>query len=224
MFVRVFVGAAVRDCDGIQKLMTNRSVIVRAARPKGVVNLVSTLEGVVEPQSTIQCHTGPRGRAGLLSRLVLIQWQTVKLVPGSNTAYKVQIAVVYPLDGLVESFSRVCRSSLRRLLSRSKATAQVCVDLNSWYLGELYRNVRASARKEAWQYFLEQAQTKYGSPDCAKLIDGLIRNTVFVARSMAAYEAMIVRKTHLEDSIVAREQFLRNYNGAGAIDNLNFYF
>jgi hypothetical protein len=51
-----------------------------------------------------------------------------------------------------------------------------------------------------------------------------IRNTVFVARSMTEYEAMIVRKTRLEDSIVAREQFQRDYNGAGAIDNLNFYF
>jgi hypothetical protein len=98
--------------------------------------------------------------------LVLIQWQTVKLVPGSNTAYKVRIAVFYRLDGLVESSSRVCRSSLRRLLSRrsvpgcpsascqagrgftdryfqpsGKATAQACVDRNSWYFGELYRNV-----------------------------------------------------------------------------------
>ncbi|PKK49206.1 hypothetical protein CI102_4810 [Trichoderma harzianum] len=51
-----------------------------------------------------------------------------------------------------------------------------------------------------------------------------IRNTVFVARSVAEDEAMIVRKTHLEDSIVAREQFLHDYNGANAIDNLSFYF
>ncbi|KAL5083280.1 hypothetical protein Trisim1_001789 [Trichoderma cf. simile WF8] len=93
------MGRTSSDATGIQKLRTNRSVIVRAARPKGVANLVFTLEGVVELQSTIQCHTGPGGRAGLLSRLVLTQWQTVKLVPGSNTAYEVRIAFQRDYNG-----------------------------------------------------------------------------------------------------------------------------
>ncbi|PTB54714.1 hypothetical protein M431DRAFT_530847 [Trichoderma harzianum CBS 226.95] len=261
--VGFMMGLTSSGATGIQKLRTNRSVIVRAARPKGVVNLVFTLEGVVELQSTIQCHTGPGGRAGLLSRLVLIQWQTVKLVPGSNTAYKffTPPAVSEVRPGCPSASCQAERGFTDRYFQLSgKATAQACVDRNSWYYGELYRSVkrhsgllqqgsvrRASARKAVWQYFLEQAKTKHGSPDCAKLIDGLanmtfngrevrltphcrdsniaqIRNTVFVARSVAEDEAMIVRKTHLEDSIVAREQFLHDYNGANAIDNLSFYF
>ncbi|KAH6982431.1 hypothetical protein EDB80DRAFT_825115 [Ilyonectria destructans] len=95
-----------------------------------------------------------------------------------------------------------------------------------------YKPLGKEARKAVWQYFLEQAKIKHGSPDCAKLVEGLadmelngreIRNTVFVARSMAEYEDTIVRKAHLEDSIAAREQFQRDYQGAGAVDNLTSY-
>ncbi|KAF5127133.1 ATPase family AAA domain-containing protein FIGL1 [Metarhizium anisopliae] len=95
-----------------------------------------------------------------------------------------------------------------------------------------YEPLGKDARKAVWQYFLEQAITKSGTPDCQKLIDSLadvdlngreIRNTVFVARSMAEYENTIVCESHLRESIVARKQFQRDFRGAGAIDSLSSY-
>ncbi|KAL6829127.1 hypothetical protein J3E69DRAFT_364754 [Trichoderma sp. SZMC 28015] len=215
----------------IQQLRTNRSVIVRAARLKGVVNLPFTFEGVVELQSTIQCHTGPGSRAGLLSHLVLIQCRPLEfvIVPYAGCCFGGPFRAAHRLAARQGEVLRIdilnpLAKLLRKLvLIRTRGTSESST--------EMFR--RVSACKAVWQHFLEQVKTKHGIPDCAKLIYGLtniklngreIRNTVFVARSMAEYEAMIVRKTHLEDSIVAREQFQRDYNGASAIDNLNFYF
>ena len=36
-----------------------------------------------------------------------------------------------------------------------------------------YKPLGKDARKAVWKYFLEQARTKSGSPDCAKLVDAL---------------------------------------------------
>ncbi|KAM5353455.1 hypothetical protein ACJ41O_000105 [Fusarium nematophilum] len=101
------------------------------------------------------------------------------------------------------------------------------------HLALKYQPLDRDARKAVWQHFLDQAATNRGCPDGAKLADELadrelngreIRNTVFVARSMAAYEDTVVLESHLRDSIRAREQFQYDYRGVGAVENMNSYF
>jgi len=40
---------------------------------------------------------------------------------------------------------------------------------------------------------------------------------------MAEYEEKVVGKTHLYDSIAAKEQFHYDFRGAGAVENLGLY-
>ncbi|KAH6881134.1 P-loop containing nucleoside triphosphate hydrolase protein [Thelonectria olida] len=102
------------------------------------------------------------------------------------------------------------------------------------HLALQYNPLGRDAREAVWKFFLGQANTRHGSPDCPQdAVDKLaekelngreIRNAVFVARSMAQYEGTVVCATHLKESISAREQFQRDFQGAGAVDNLNSYF
>ena len=50
-----------------------------------------------------------------------------------------------------------------------------------------------------------------------------IRHTVYVARTMAEYEGVVVGEAYLKNYISARDQFQRDYHGAGATDNLSSY-
>ncbi|KAH7459227.1 hypothetical protein FOMA001_g20169 [Fusarium oxysporum f. sp. matthiolae] len=102
------------------------------------------------------------------------------------------------------------------------------------HLALQYNPLGPDAREAVWKYFLGQANTKHGSPDCPQdAVDKLaekelngreIRNAVFVARSLAQYEETVVCETHLNESISAREQFQRDFQGAGVVENLNSYF
>ncbi|KAH7000859.1 P-loop containing nucleoside triphosphate hydrolase protein [Ilyonectria destructans] len=102
------------------------------------------------------------------------------------------------------------------------------------HLALQYHPLGRDAREAVWKYFLGQANTKQGCPDCPQdAVDELaekelngreIRNAVFVARSMAQYEETVVCATHLNESISAREQFQRDFQGAGVVENRNSYF
>ena len=46
---------------------------------------------------------------------------------------------------------------------------------------------------------------------------------MLIAKSLAQYEGVAVGESHLKESIAMRQQFQRDFQGAGAVENLNSY-
>ncbi len=46
---------------------------------------------------------------------------------------------------------------------------------------------------------------------------------MFVAQSMAEHEESVLMLSHLQDAIASKEQFYKDFKGAGAASNIRMY-
>ncbi|KAK3934085.1 hypothetical protein QBC46DRAFT_274492, partial [Diplogelasinospora grovesii] len=51
-----------------------------------------------------------------------------------------------------------------------------------------------------------------------------IRNAVFIAQLMAEHKETTLKGTHLKDAITSKEQFYKDFNGAGVAEKSHFFF
>ncbi|RYP02127.1 hypothetical protein DL764_005962 [Monosporascus ibericus] len=92
------------------------------------------------------------------------------------------------------------------------------------HLAWKYEPLRREARKAVLQYFLAQAETKQGHPALqSDKIDDLSEKKLNGREAMAEDQNTVVKETHLDSAISAREQFYYEFHGAASVASLDHY-
>lgn len=161
------------------------------------------------------------------------RWRALLLLDEANV-FLTQRSDNHQINALVSVFLRALEQYDGILfLTTNRLQAFDEAVLSRVHLALKYAALGKPARRAVWKYFLDQARTKQGPPAFGDdAIDNLakqdlngrdIRNLVFVARSIAEYEGMVVNESHLKTSIAGKRELQTDFQGAGAIENQNSY-